>query len=709
MTQALSSLPANSLSWRTSLLGDYENFAGLTTLTAYFLWFWALNRLLNDTKIEKIFYFNSLAAFLSSLYAIGQHYGFDFIHWNPESVNSTREFASLGNPNFLSAYLAMSIPLYLCVSLKAFSQGPVPTRQPGPFWSFIGLLGIFLLLLGTPKGLSLLNLTPSSALSFPARTLGLALLSITFVRLRLFQSWQTLLIGLTVFGLGLFSTASRGGLLGAVVGTGFWLILSYRKSDLLTPFRQKMATIPKLYFGACLLALLILIGVFGHSFVGRLSDSIVHVQKSLETSRLHIWRPAIQIIKKNPIVGVGLDTFKIAFPFYSGIEFNLIDGMFMSSRMAHNELLQVAATTGLLGLGAYLSVLLAFGYMWWKSYQSVNPPAQWLLTAVLASAVAYHVQNLFSFGVAEINFLWFIHLAIVQYFYRKNTVSTSPELTYFGPTRFIRVTIIVLLIFLILFIPLPRLGADIAFGRGSAVSEMLKKPDPQMDQGSLNEYSDYEIMELKKAVMLCPLDVKYLLYLGLAFEQKAQLDTEHARDWRMEALHCYQKSAEMSPANAYYYNDQGRIYNNLSQTDPQYLPKAEEAFDNAVKWAPASPFFILNWAMALKKTGQEDKAQQQIDNSFKLDRAFTSKVLAQMAFDAYKSGDKKTAFQDIDEAVRGNTSSAEAYYCRGILYLSEKEKKKALADFEALKDLHPTSEKNPSIQSLDKFIDQAKN
>ncbi len=265
------------------------------------------------------------------------------------------------------------------------------------------------------------------------------------------------------------------------------------------------------------------------------------------------------------------------------------------------------------------------------------------------------------------------------------------------------------LILLLLFIPLPRLGADSAFGRGSAVSEMLKKPDPQMDQASLNEYSDYEIMELKKAVMLCPLDVKYLLYLGLAYEQKAQLDKEHAVDWRIEALHCYQKSVEMSPANAYYYNDEGRIYTNMSQTDPQYLPKAEEAFRNSVQWAPASPFFILNWAMALRKTGQEDKAQEQIEKSFNLDRAFTSKVLAQMAFEAYKSGDKKSAFQDIDEAVRGNTSSAEAYYCRGILYLSEKEKKKALADFEAVKDLRPTPEQNPSIRSLDQFTEQAKN
>ena len=79
-----------------------------------------------------------------------------------------------------------------------------------------------------------------------------------------------------------------------------------------------------------------------------------------------------------------------------------------------------------------------------------------------------------------------------------------------------------------------------------------------------------------------------------------------------------------------------------------------------------------------------------------------------MAFQQYHSGDKQKAFQFLDEAIKGNTSSAEAYYCRGILDLSEKRKRQAFEDFRAVKDLHPTPEKNPSIQSLDEFMEQAK-
>jgi tetratricopeptide (TPR) repeat protein len=165
----------------------------------------------------------------------------------------------------------------------------------------------------------------------------------------------------------------------------------------------------------------------------------------------------------------------------------------------------------------------------------------------------------------------------------------------------------------------------------------------------------------------------------------------------------------MSPANAYYYNNEGRVDNALGAFDGQYLPQAEQAYQEAVHWDPSSPFFIVNWATSLEKLGKEKEARDELEKAFQFDPAFTAKILAQMAFEKYRSGDKQKAFQFLDEAIRGNTSSAEAYYCRGILYLSEKNKKLALADFETVKSLQPTPEKNPSIQSLDQFIEQARN
>ncbi|HUO57807.1 MAG TPA: O-antigen ligase family protein [bacterium] len=706
--QSLASLPSTSLSWTTSLLGDYENFSGLTTLFLYLTWFSTLHRGLSECLIEKGLYFNSLAALFSSLYAIGQHFGFDFIQWNPESINATREFASLGNPNFLSAYLAMSLPLYLYLAAKPNARAEAAPR-PGFLASFMGAVGVALLLLTTPKGMAHLQLSPLGGWEYVPRGLGLLFLSAGLLRFILFPNGPTALVGFSVLLFGLLTTGSRGGFLGALAGGLVWVFLALRRKEWSEPFRQKFSAIPKVILLPSFVLLGFLAALLGHSFLERLWDSLIHAGRSLAVSRLHIWKPGLEIVKAHPLLGIGLDNFKIAFPYYSGVEFNQIDGMFVSSRMAHNELLQMASTTGLLGFAAYVGVIVAFGLLWWRTYRSATPPTRWILIPVLASAVAFHVQNLFSFGVAAINLLWFFDLAIVQYFYLKSVVPPPydlPSLRIFSLLRKTSVGFMGVILFLF---PVTRLGADIAYNRGISVSDYLKKYMGQKAPSELLAYSDYEIGQITKAAALCPLEVKYDLYLGLAYEQRAQMDPAQTREFCLKAAQCYEKAVRMSPANAYYYNDLGRVYATLSGFDTQYLEKAERSYGKAVQWAPASPYFIINWAMALRKIGKNPEAEQQMERSFNIDPAFAAKVLSQMAFEEYQKGDKTAAFGHLAEAIQGNPSSAESYYARGILYLSEKNKKKALADFEEVKKLNPTPEKNPSIQSLDQLIAQAKN
>ena len=705
--ESAASLPMTSLSWRTSLLGDYENFAGLATFILYLLWFRIFSRHLNLEKMEKLFLFNSLAAILSSLYAIGQHFGFDFIQWNSESVIATREFASLGNPNFLSAYLAMSLPLFLSVSMKNLQKETPSTPQASFVFWILGVWGLIFLFFGTPKAAFLLHLVPSMAFQFLMRAIGLGLFSTFLLRFMLIPSWTSVFRGLILIVMGLLTTGSRGGFLGAAFGLALWLTLAFRNSEYSKLIREKMVGIHKTYAIAGSIAVLTLLFFLGHGFFYRLWDSILHMGQSLAVSRLHIWGPGVKMAEANPVLGVGLDTFKIAFPYYSGIEFNQIDGRFMSSRMAHNELLQMACTTGFLGLAAYLGVLGSFIFMGWKTYRSASGPAKWVLAAVFASALAYQVQNLFSFGVASINLLWFFLLAVLQRSYRTLATLETPSvgtLIFFESEKLV----LFLLLILLSWFPLNRLGADIAFGLGSALSDALKNPDSQTSMETYMAYSGYEIDLMQKAVKLCPLETKYVLYLGLAYEQRAQLDANHAKDWETEALSCYEKAIQMSPANAYYYNDEGRVCETLSVYDPSYGEKAAEAYEEAVHWNPSSPFFNINWSKALTKAGKAKEAEAPLAKAFELDPNFAAQVLSQMAYEKYRAGDKPKAFEILAESLQKNTASAEAYYCRGIIYLQEKKKGLALKDLEAAKNLNPTPEKNPSIRGLDELIEQAK-
>ncbi len=713
-TQILSSTPWISLSMSTSLLGEYENFSGLTTLLVYLAWFLVLFHSPNSLKTGKYFLFSILSAFLLSLYALGQHYQFDFVQWNPESINSSREFGSLGNPNFLAAYLSMCIPLVLGFSMKrAFSPGTAQTSSP-LLSLFLMSAGLCFLILGTFRMSQSFHISDWKWSLLMSLSLGLFMFSSGFLLLIHSNNLIFSFLSLFILGFGLFSTGSRGGFLATFMGIMVYIFFIVRKENSFHEFNEKLKAIPKIRIAgwlsaACLVAVFLL--NFGSPFLMRLKTSIFHIGESLATSRLHIWIPALRMIHSHPLLGVGLDAFKIAFPYYSGIEFNQIDGQFVSSRTAHNEILQVASTSGLLGMAIYLCVIYFFTASWLKAYRKSIPTGKFFLIGILSSVVAYHTQNLFSFDVVSLCVLWYASMALIANGNMDSPQLPGPPSVQKGghkPWNVLMALLFSILVIYALFFPLQRLGADIAFAKASAYSDYLKKPDPESAPSALQYYSGLQISYMRRAVALNPLEVKYHLYLGLAYEQNSAIEGSHTKESLLTALDSYQNAVNLSPFNAYYYNDQGRVFKTLGRRDRNYLKSGEAAYRKAVQWAPSSPYFLVNHAHSLADIGDSSACKAELEKAFQLDPSFTSGILSQVGLEEFRTGQKEIAFGDLNEAIQGNPSNAEAYYYRGLLYLVEKKKSKALKDFLTAKKLMPNPPPGSRIKSLDDLIQQSK-
>ncbi|MGH7738905.1 MAG: O-antigen ligase family protein, partial [bacterium] len=599
-------------------------------------------------------------------------------------------FASLGNPNFLAAYLAMLLPFSLYFWLRKNGPNAFPTRGPrlGTTLGLIGA-GLLLLLFAGTDGQVWLHLNPLNPILTLFMGLGLFLLSLGFLGLVIGSNpWYPFVV-FSILILGLLTTESRGGFLAALAAASVFFALRSRTAD---GANHRPALFVKIQRGPLYLFLggtLALFGFFGFSFFERLFNSILHVGASLNTSRLHIWRPALRMIEAHPFHGVGLDTFKIAFPYYSGIGFNEIDGMFVSSRTAHNELLQIASTTGLLGLAAYLSLLVIFFLTWRKAYRGATGRLRVLLLAIFCCALAYQVQNLFSFGVCAINFLWFFCLAAVEKLSRNPLSPAEPSSTLPASRSLGRRGLCLILALGLIVFAVTRLAADIAFGRGDSVSALLKNHNPNADPDRLIYYSNYGIQEIKKASTLCPWEVKYPLYLGLAYEQRARLDGAREQKWLARAQGYYLKSLYMSPANAYYYNDLGRVEDQLALYDPKASAIALKAYEKAVFFDPASPFFRINWSQSLKRSGQKEKARLEMDKAFELDSAYAGKLLTQLALEKYQGGQAVEATAELTQAIEEDSSNAMAYFYRGLIYLDQKKWAQAQVDLNHARALDP--------------------
>ncbi len=106
------------------------------------------------------------------------------------------------------------------------------------------------------------------------------------------------------------------------------------------------------------------------------------------TARLLMWRDTAPMILEHPLLGHGPDNFAEPFERHEGedLRFILLDvGEDVMVDKAHNELLQVAATTGLLGLTAYLWIFASY-------FRNAYRRGGWPLIALSGGVLAYILQ-----------------------------------------------------------------------------------------------------------------------------------------------------------------------------------------------------------------------------------------------------------------------------------------------------------------------------
>jgi O-antigen ligase len=116
---------------------------------------------------------------------------------------------------------------------------------------------------------------------------------------------------------------------------------------------------------------------------------------SLEVNRnrLYVWRTAIDIARRSPLVGVGFGAFGPAYQLHRPAE-----APDKSAPAAHNFVLNFAAETGLLGLAAILAlcaVALREQWRWW-SRSPAESRSRDAATCVLAATVTFLVVQLFT-------------------------------------------------------------------------------------------------------------------------------------------------------------------------------------------------------------------------------------------------------------------------------------------------------------------------
>ena len=73
--------------------------------------------------------------------------------------------------------------------------------------------------------------------------------------------------------------------------------------------------------------------------------------------RIFIWQRTLEMIRDHPIRGVGIGNFKIEYPRYRSVAEREISGGRTRIERTHNDFLQIAAETGIIGISAFLWIV----------------------------------------------------------------------------------------------------------------------------------------------------------------------------------------------------------------------------------------------------------------------------------------------------------------------------------------------------------------
>jgi len=162
-----------------------------------------------------------------------------------------------------------------------------------------------------------------------------------------------------MMALALALTFSRGAWLAAAIG--LLIMLAFR------PDRISRALLGAAVAAGLALSLLLFLPTNGGIPIGQgiraRGLSLGSPTTGSMATRLHVWQDTLALVAARPLTGYGPDTFALVYPsFQTG---NWTPGFLVDK--AHADLLQVASTQGLLGVGTYLWMLLAFVLAFLKS------------------------------------------------------------------------------------------------------------------------------------------------------------------------------------------------------------------------------------------------------------------------------------------------------------------------------------------------------
>ncbi len=553
-----------SLDRHTSLWGYYSRFnGGLFSTISYLLLYWVYVSNFNKEKTLTALRFTLTSAILVSLYGLAEHFGIDAQYWVQEV--QIRVFSTLGQPNWLAAWLVALLPLAWTIIL--LKKQPIFKKFSFPYLGYILTTIFFLCLLYTKSRSGLIGLAGAYLLFWGL--IGLINRQKIKELAKPFISLSLLLLVLTL-----------------LTGTPWTPHLGQIKEKIIkTPTQE--ATIP------------------AESQPGLLISESGDIRKI-------VWQGALEIWKDHPILGTGVETFGYAYYWYRPRAHNDVSEWDLLYNKAHNEYLTLLANTGLIGLFTYLILIGTF--LFWSLKQIITHLKKaketiLLIIALLAGYISILITNFFGFSVVPISLLFFLLPAMAIVLTSQPEKEPKPQKQILENKQWAAIILISLLSLSTIIYLLKFWYADTRFALAEKLNEATKY--------------DQAYKELQTAINLHPSEPYYRAEMALSLAGLAELAQEAdnaslAGQLVDLAIAESDQALKTSPYHLNFWKKRAKMFISLALTNPHYEQEALNTLLKAADLAQTDAKIQYNLALLYSHLGQKETAIKTLEHAIEL-------------------------------------------------------------------------------------------
>ncbi|MBU0501852.1 MAG: O-antigen ligase family protein [Candidatus Margulisbacteria bacterium] len=369
-----------SVHFYTSFMGFYGRYEGLTSWYLFGLFFFVItNFIKTGQQLRRIIVTTVSASTLMAIYSVLQRHSLDPYMWGGV-VTWQRVIGTIGQPNFLAAYMLMAFFLVLAFFLidKGDFSKPIDwSRQLLPLAYFFFAQLIFVVMIYTLGAGDFWVWY----LAFFIVTLLALLFTFSSEQLHPLVLNVILSLNLLLVYICILYTQSRGGYMGLFTGGTLFALVSGR--GIIFAHWRKIAVLGSLIILVSALTMLrpefspferftSEVTTIPDISVDDVGESKLEL-KGAAGSRGETWKSSFGLIANNPVFGVGPEVLKMVFPRYETDLFRFKEAFHVKQDRAHNETFDVTVTKGLTTFFVYLWLHLCFSRLVLIRLTFLNP------------------------------------------------------------------------------------------------------------------------------------------------------------------------------------------------------------------------------------------------------------------------------------------------------------------------------------------------